>query len=194
MQGDGVVEWMDAALLRQYHGELVENRSRVDELPTLWCAPISALLRQHCVSHVDWWVLDVEGAELDVLRGVDWARVSVDVIVVEEDGRQPDKDAAVRSLLAAAGFIFDGKVRHNAWFRHASFHPHRGHSEAPTNVYSTGVEGYFSGGDLLKRVAPLPPGWAVFAVDRAIVYHTPEPWKLRRVAPTMEPMAKGPAA
>ena len=35
-------------------------------------------------NHADFWSLDVEGAELDVLRGVAWSDITIDSILVED--------------------------------------------------------------------------------------------------------------
>ena len=46
----------------------------------------------------------MEGAELEVLKTVDFSRLSVKVLMVELDGHNPEKDQAVTDLLAGAGF------------------------------------------------------------------------------------------
>jgi hypothetical protein len=46
----------------------------------------------------------VEGAELEVLKTVDFSRLKVRVMMVELDGHNKEKDAAVVQLLRDAGF------------------------------------------------------------------------------------------
>ena len=36
------------------------------------CTPIGPLLRSMNITHVDFWSLDIEGSEIDALRGMDW--------------------------------------------------------------------------------------------------------------------------
>jgi hypothetical protein len=48
---------------------------------------------------------DVEGAELLVLETIDLAVTNIEFALVELSGYNPPKDAAVRALLAAAGFV-----------------------------------------------------------------------------------------
>ena len=38
-------------------------------LPKVQCIPFNALMSNIGVAHIDFWVLDVEGGELSVLRG-----------------------------------------------------------------------------------------------------------------------------
>jgi hypothetical protein len=88
------------------------------------------LLRALGVRHLDMWILDVEGAELDVLKAMDFSAVEVDVLGVELDGANPAKDAACRELLDKAGFEATGEefkpgqnVQRNCWFVRRGFVP-----------------------------------------------------------------------
>ncbi len=60
------------------------------------CLPLDAVLNPLGIWHVNFFVLDVEGAELAVLKAIDFSRLSFDVLCVEADGMSPEKDAAVR--------------------------------------------------------------------------------------------------
>ena len=46
------------------------------------CSPMGALLRRIGLPHIDFWSLDVEGAEMMVLRSMDWT-IPVHVLMVE---------------------------------------------------------------------------------------------------------------
>ena len=66
------------------------------------CRPLSALMHAHELERgADFLSLDVEGAELLVLETIDPAVFSV--ILVELDGTDSRKDAAVRARIEAAG-------------------------------------------------------------------------------------------
>jgi FkbM family methyltransferase len=75
------------------------------------CGPLSFYLNALEMKHIDFWSLDVEGSELDVLRTVDFARVQIDVIIVESDNRmrhQPgykQKVENVRLFLKENGYL-----------------------------------------------------------------------------------------
>ena len=61
------------------------------------CTPISALLKATGFDAIDFWSLDTEGSELDVLRGMDWS-VPVSVILVES------RNPKIHELLTDKGF------------------------------------------------------------------------------------------
>ena len=47
------------------------------------CFPLNTIMSAINISHVDYFSLDVEGAELQILRTVDWKRLYIDIITVE---------------------------------------------------------------------------------------------------------------
>jgi hypothetical protein len=94
----------------------------VNTLPLVPCRPLGPLLSMFGVAHIDLWVLDVEGAELEVLKTFDFRAITVDVVCIEQDGGNPAKDAAVRELMDKEGFILDAmnQVR-NDWYVRRGF-------------------------------------------------------------------------
>merc|ERR1711860_230831 len=71
---------------------------------TVPCMPLSTMLAETHLKYVDFFTLDVEGGELAVLQTMDW-NVQVCVWVVEQDGQNKTKDAAVTQLLQSQGYI-----------------------------------------------------------------------------------------
>ena len=65
------------------------------------------------VSHVNFFSLDVEGGEYDVLSGIDWSKFSFDVMVVEADGGP--KDEKVLTLLKTHGYTLHSRTNRNNW-------------------------------------------------------------------------------
>lgn len=73
------------------------------------CTRMQSLLHTHNASRIDFWSLDVEGGEMDVLMGVDW-RVPIYVILIESVTPE------IRMLLRRRGFDhrpFDSPSRLN---------------------------------------------------------------------------------
>ena len=101
------------------------------------CLPLRTLLHMFGITRVDLFSLDVEGAELEVLKTVDFSAVRINVIVVEQDGGNPEKEEAVRQLLLANDFKVDNSLdnitagRRNGWYVHRHFQPFK----APTDEW-----------------------------------------------------------
>ena len=73
------------------------------------CAPLQSFFDMLGVQHISFFSLDVQGYELQVLTSIDWGKVAIAALVVEELrlGRHPEtpeKNKAVRKLLQDAGY------------------------------------------------------------------------------------------
>jgi hypothetical protein len=42
----GFIEFMSPSFLKKWHGKIYNNKTRVDELPTVQCLPVKTLLRE----------------------------------------------------------------------------------------------------------------------------------------------------
>lgn len=66
------------------------------------CSRLQSILRE--ITHVDIFILDVEGGELEGLHTMDW-NIPVDFWVIELDNTNPEKDRAVSNLLLSKGYL-----------------------------------------------------------------------------------------
>ena len=118
-EASGIWEFMSAA-----HKDVwFPGLSDISHLPTISCWPLAQLLRKFGICHIDFWILDVEGSELDVLKSVDWTSIQIDVLCIEADGTNLMKEAAVQELLISKGYNYYGHVDINDWFARADFLP-----------------------------------------------------------------------
>lgn len=77
------------------------------------CHPLSQMLEENGIHRINFFSLDVEGAELDVLETLDWEKVKIDVLMVEADfvynaqkgGTQDEKIKAVRDFVTSKGMM-----------------------------------------------------------------------------------------
>ena len=76
-----------------YVADAVASRERMQPI-TVQCSPIGHMLKQAGVKKLDLWSLDVEGAELETLRGMDWDAIPVHVLLIE---MLPGNNPKVRS-------------------------------------------------------------------------------------------------
>lgn len=74
---------MSPSFIKKWHGKIYNNKTSIDELPTVQCLPMKKLLQELNIKHIDIWVLDVEGAEESVLRGTDLSAVNINAVAME---------------------------------------------------------------------------------------------------------------
>ena len=70
------------------------------------CDTLKNVLRTANVTSIDFWSLDVEGGELDVLDSMDWS-IPVCVLLVERNAN----DIAIELLLVGKGFLYVRQLR-----------------------------------------------------------------------------------
>ena len=118
----GIYEFMARNFIHDFYPNIeAKGDKAIEGMPMVACRPLAPLLSLFGISHIHVWVLDVEGAELEVLKAVDFSAVVIDVIFVEADGGNPGKDAGVISLLNANGFIHEGNFLRSDWFVRSGF-------------------------------------------------------------------------
>jgi|TARA_B110000196_G_scaffold35624_1_gene26792 hypothetical protein len=142
----GVAEFMDDSYLQMWYPALASKgdlsaadwsalpselaASNVTVLPVT-CVPLLTILDALGLSWVDFFILDTEGAELSILRTIDWTRISFGVIVVEVMGpsrRRSYLDEVLEVILATGQYevLFPQRkrandVQRNVWLVHRSF-------------------------------------------------------------------------
>ena len=104
--------------------EHICNMARVEHARNAWqldqkvvtvpCHRIDTVLEEAGVSTVDYLSVDVEGAELEVMQGIDFSKVQVNVIGAERSPRFPE----VYRLLTEAGFDYHGLLFFDEIFVH----------------------------------------------------------------------------
>ena len=87
------------------------------------CRRLDTVLADLSLTHVDWWVLDVEGAEEEVIKTINLRNVTIDVVCVELDGRNPAKDANVVTFFEKNGYLAHSRypAKLNMWFVRKGF-------------------------------------------------------------------------
>jgi FkbM family methyltransferase len=87
-----------------------------DGLPLVRCKPLTQILESLGTLKIDFFSLDVEGAELAVAQTIDFSKVSFCLICVEADGNDKTKDEGVKQLFVNAGYVFDTHYQRSGWF------------------------------------------------------------------------------
>lgn len=72
------------------------------------------IIEKENISHIDYMSLDVEGHELNVLKGIDFNKVSINVLTIENE--HPDNhffgNDDIREFMLSKGYILWGRIHH----------------------------------------------------------------------------------
>jgi hypothetical protein len=146
---NGIAEFMSQPFVEQFHPYLHDeamktgqfNISQVDwkvlsqshhklDIIPLPCVRMETVLSQvnngKGVTHINLFILDVEGGEMSVLQSIDFSSVIFDVICVETDMefRLPGYREEVVDFLSSKGYTALFNKGRNSWLRHKTFTPH----------------------------------------------------------------------
>ena len=121
----GILEFAPVSF-RQQHW----NEDSINHATKIECHPLKDVLQQHVAGgdgdgggfHFDFFSLDVEGGELEVLKTLDFQIHTFGVILVEADEHDQLKNLNVRSLLESNGYIFLYEKGRSYWFYNKDFY------------------------------------------------------------------------
>ena len=118
----GIIEFMSKDYLNVFFPAVLstpkENWTTLPFVSKQSCLPLLSILQSINVMHVNWFLLDVEGAELAILQTIDFRNVTFDVITVETERkfRPPDNYEKVCELMDANGYRKSWDQGRNTWF------------------------------------------------------------------------------
>ena len=92
----GILEFMGSTFLTKFFPKLYRamtpsgnisslNFDAYPEVNVVECIPLAHVLSKAHVNHVNYFILDVEGGELEVLKSINWHHVKFDVLCIETD-------------------------------------------------------------------------------------------------------------
>ncbi len=91
---------MSAKFKDEFHSFLPHTQ----DLPVVPCLALQTILDALDMHHFNFFVLDVEGAELAILSSLDWSRTSFDVLCVETLG-SAESNSNITQLLSEQGYL-----------------------------------------------------------------------------------------
>lgn len=130
----GILEFMPSSFVREYYqmpnfdssrnpnssftySGFEPHKANITEVD---CVPFSYVLKEVGIVQADLWILDVEGGEYEVLKGTDFSRIKVGVIMIE--AQHQSADACVK-LLKNAGYRQCQPLATNLVCTHEDFVP-----------------------------------------------------------------------
>jgi len=118
----GILEFMSAS----YVGRFLTPEVRAIPMQQMQCVPLGPVLEMAGLTKINFFSLDVEGAEFEIVQSIDFSKVKVDVFCVEADSFNTTKNELVRTHLRKNGFtLYDHRARdgNNDWFIRKGFVP-----------------------------------------------------------------------
>lgn len=85
----GLIDKYDPRHMERLQREVKRTRGSTEVL-SVPCYTFNQLLRDHNIHHVDYLSIDTEGGELDILKSIDFTRIAIDVIDVENAYKSPE--------------------------------------------------------------------------------------------------------
>lgn len=125
---DGIWEFMAPSFREKWWRGITLDSNQVTEIE---CIPMRDILDQSPHRYFDFYSLDVEGAEFQVLQSIDFEKVGFGVILVEAVEFSARKNLAVRMFLESKGYPFLMESGRSYWFVNKDFaeiYQHRLHA------------------------------------------------------------------
>jgi FkbM family methyltransferase len=103
----GILEFMTPSFRAAWHGKMSAS-DLYQSAKSIKCKPLREILADDLGPrrHIDFLSLDVEGAELEVLKTIDFKRQQFGVIFYEADDHNALKNEMIKSLLEMNGYRF----------------------------------------------------------------------------------------
>lgn len=80
------------------------------ESRTVPCTTLNAILEEHNIKEVLIASIDVEGAEMDVLQGIDFEEIKIDCLIIENNTNDLYGEDAIRSYLNKKSYKFISRI------------------------------------------------------------------------------------
>lgn len=114
----GVAGQMPDSFVRDNHMAYLRG---YEETHIVKCRRISSMLQEAKVDHIDFWTLDVEGAEFTVLSTFDWVKVPVHILVIETDKDESTDYKQRHDLLTSKGMKYVGPIYNNELWENPNY-------------------------------------------------------------------------
>jgi len=101
----GLVDQYPEAHIERINIEVSQMGGTVTDVDVK-CYDVTKLLLENNLTHVDFLSIDVEGSELEILQAIDYDKVKIDILLVENNYH----DETLRSFLASKGYEFKTRI------------------------------------------------------------------------------------
>lgn len=111
----GLVEDYDPRHLERIDREIKQYGGSKEEIEVA-CYDINKILQEHKINHVDFFTIDTEGNELNILKTIHFDAFDFDIFIVENNYETNE----INKLMSANGFKRIKKIGHDEVYRNKS--------------------------------------------------------------------------
>ena len=136
----GILEFMSHSFVEKFHNDVYMaghppgNLTSVDwdsqaiqnlAISPVHCVRLSTILHHAHVRHVHFFILDVEGGELEVLQSISWKHTTFDVLCIETEktNRPEGYEEKITAFLKEKGYAHYVNRGRNSWYLREGFVP-----------------------------------------------------------------------
>ena len=101
----GLVDSYDPRHLERIEQELAQYGGNKEIIP-VQCYILNDVLKQHDITYVDYLSIDTEGSEFEIIKSIDFDSVSIAIIGVENNYKEP----LIRNFLVSKGYQYITKI------------------------------------------------------------------------------------
>lgn len=112
----GIVNKYEPLHLKRVEGELALCGG-TKEIIKVDCYNLNDLLEQYEIAHVDFLSLDTEGGELEILKSINYDKIKIDVIAVENNYGDP----GFKIFMKSKGYVLSKNLVQDHIFFHKDF-------------------------------------------------------------------------
>ncbi len=111
----GIWEFMDPGYRSVWH----KGVEKPPDSSRMLCMPMGLVMNVLRIRHINFFSLDVEGGELQVLKSIDFDSITFDVLVLEDNNSRE----LITALLTSKGYDFVEKdtVHGQLWFKRKEY-------------------------------------------------------------------------
>ena len=109
----GIKKHMADSFVNNWH-----KHSKITKIKT---KKLSDIFEEKNINYIDFFSLDVEGGELDVLNTIDFSKIEMYLICIELDNHNEDKNKKCREILQKNGFTGANCTREESKFAQVHF-------------------------------------------------------------------------
>ena len=130
----GILEFMEPSFLTTFYPDLKNVTDNKIAHRDVWknytrfvtpvhCYPLSKILHHANLTHINYFILDTEGAELEILKTISWDRIRFDIVTIEtEKSLRPLFYAEnITAYMVEHGYVHLMNSGRNSWYKHRDY-------------------------------------------------------------------------